>query len=167
MASPTPARPGPPPRLDCSGSRSRSGAALPIRGLALASWLAPHHDYPAVDVLVPPGTPVVAWRGGTVRNVHDDRRRPCGLGVTVVDATWPDATWTYCHLSRLDVGPGDVLSAGRPVGRSGDTGRSGAPHLHLELRVGGVRVCPQPALRSIATTGVMVAPQRLPRTGCF
>jgi murein DD-endopeptidase MepM/ murein hydrolase activator NlpD len=139
-----------------------------MAGVPLGEWLAPHHDYPAVDVLAPIGTPVVAWRGGTVRTVHADRRRPCGIGVTVVDVAWPDVTWTYCHLSRLDVdiGPGDAVVAGDRVGRSGDTGRSGAPHLHLELRVGGVQVCPQPALRSIATGGPMLDPHDLPRRGC-
>jgi len=173
-------RPGPPPRLDCTGAvdpmaaaapmgpgEPRSSAAvLPLAGVALADWLAPHHDYPAVDVMVPTGTPVAAWRGGTVRNVHDDRRRPCGIGLTVVDVSWPDVTWTYCHLSRRDVAAGDVLTAGQHVGRSGDTGRSGAPHLHLEVRVGGRRVCPQPALRSIATRGAMTDPHRLPASGC-
>ena len=39
-----------------------------------------------------------------MRNVHDDPRRPCGIGITVVDATWSDVTWTYCHLARLEVG---------------------------------------------------------------
>jgi murein DD-endopeptidase MepM/ murein hydrolase activator NlpD len=139
---------------------------LPLAGVARQAWLAPHHDYPAVDVLVASGTPVAAWRAGTVRNVHDDPRRPCGVGVTVVDATWPDVTWTYCHLSRLEVGAGDVLRVGQRVGHTGNTGRSGAPHLHLEVRVGGRQVCPQRALRSIAATGEVVDPHRLPATGC-
>ena len=176
----TPPRPAPPPRLECAGvvgvdavgaSRPRAGrpagrSALPLAGVSLSDWLAPHHDYPAVDVLVPAGTPVVAWRGGVVRNIHEDRGRPCGFGITVVDASWPDVTWTYCHMSHLDVAPGDVLAAGQRVGRSGNTGRSGTPHLHLEVRVGGRQVCPQPALRSIAATGEMIDPHRLPTRGC-
>ena len=36
---------------------------------------------------------------------------------------------------------------------SGNTGRSGAPHLHLELRSTDVRRCPQLLLRELYETG--------------
>jgi murein DD-endopeptidase MepM/ murein hydrolase activator NlpD len=171
----TPPRPAPPTRLECAGGPTTKGGRLPLTGLAPDVWREPHHDYPALDVLVPPGTVVRAWRAGTVRNVHDNPRNcagaaacrePCGIGLTVVDATSPGVTWTYCHLSALDVGPGDRLVAGARVGRSGNTGRSGAPHLHVEIRVAGRQVCPQRALAAVAAGDRVPDPRRLPTSGC-
>lgn len=169
----TAARAAPPARLDCTAARADAGggrapgaATLPLRGVPTAAWAAPHHTYPAVDVLVPTGTLVVAWRAGTVRHTHRDPSQPCGLGITVLDAADPGVTWTYCHLSRVEVAAGARLRVGQAVGRSGDTGRSGAPHLHLEIRVHGVRVCPQPALRALAAGRPSPDLARLPRRGC-
>ncbi|MFN8589318.1 MAG: M23 family metallopeptidase [Candidatus Eisenbacteria bacterium] len=44
----------------------------------------------------------------------------------------------YGHLARgtLVVAPGDLLVAGDPIGRVGQTGRASAPHLHFEVREG-------------------------------
>ncbi len=40
----------------------------------------------------------------------------------------------YAHLSRMDVRPGQAVTAGQVIGACGDTGNSSGPHLHLELR---------------------------------
>lgn len=46
----------------------------------------------------------------------------------------------------------------------GDTGNSGAPHLHVEIRTAdGVARCPQPFLLAIHDG---VPPPSLPTTGC-
>jgi len=152
------------------------GATLPVQGLPASTWDGPHHDYPAIDIMTPTASRVYAWRSGTVRNTHhfasncfeghgcDDT---CGIGVTVVDATWPDVRWTYCHMSALAVRDGQAITAGQNVGLSGNTGHSGAPHLHLEIRIGETKVCPQPALRQILTNGQTVDPHSLPTAGCF
>lgn len=46
-------------------------------------------------------------------------------------------TVSYCHLSKVTVRSGDELFAGDPVGYSGNTGRSTAPHLHITCRYKG------------------------------
>ena len=48
----------------------------------------------------------------------------------------------YMHLSRIDVGDGDLVEAGRGIGLVGATGRVTGPHLHYAVRLGGARVDP-------------------------
>lgn len=60
-------------------------SSLPVPDTAVTpvGLRAPHHDYPAADLMVPLGTPVFAVRAGFV-DVHDGER--CGLGATVMGA---------------------------------------------------------------------------------
>jgi murein DD-endopeptidase MepM/ murein hydrolase activator NlpD len=48
----------------------------------------------------------------------------------------------YGHLSRLVVAEGDLVRVGAVLGRSGNTGRSSAPHLHFEVRHNGISIDP-------------------------
>lgn len=48
----------------------------------------------------------------------------------------------YAHMSQLEVQPGDVVTRGQVIGRSGATGMAGGDHLHLGLFVSGVPVQP-------------------------
>lgn len=48
----------------------------------------------------------------------------------------------YAHLSQLEVKPGDQLTRGQVIGRSGATGMAGGDHLHLGVFVSGVAVQP-------------------------
>ncbi|MDA3902011.1 MAG: M23 family metallopeptidase [Desulfuromusa sp.] len=48
----------------------------------------------------------------------------------------------YAHMSQLDVQPGDMLTRGQIIGRSGATGMAGGDHLHLGIFVSGVAVQP-------------------------
>lgn len=48
----------------------------------------------------------------------------------------------YGHLSGISVAPGQRVKTGDVVGSAGNTGRSTAPHLHYETRVGGEAVDP-------------------------
>jgi murein DD-endopeptidase MepM/ murein hydrolase activator NlpD len=43
----------------------------------------------------------------------------------------------YQHMSgKSPMAPGDTVSSGKVIGQMGDSGRSGGPHLHVEVRVG-------------------------------
>ncbi len=150
--------------FDCAGETFSPGG-LPIE--AVGGWAfplprsivserqlhEPHHDYPAIDILVPEGTPLYALTDGTVaRTTHFNdnwwnHRCPapgcdtCGVGLSVqTDGT---LRYIYCHGSAIHVHEGDRVVAGQHILTSGNTGRSGAPHLHLELKVDGTRICPQ------------------------
>ena len=48
----------------------------------------------------------------------------------------------YAHMSQLDVVPGDMLTRGQVIGRSGATGMAGGDHLHLGVFISGVPVQP-------------------------
>lgn len=122
----------------------------------------PHHDYPAWDWIIPINTPIYAVRGGRVTavrqwphnwwtrgcSVNSAGCQTCGVGVTVVDSS--GMRWTYCHGTNLTVSVGDQVAAGRQVMWSGNSGRSGTPHLHLEIRTAeGERRCPQHLLATL------------------
>lgn len=89
----------------------------------------------------------------------------CGPGVSIQGDD--GVRYIYCH--GLDGGPlvrtGDRVTAGQHIMNSGNTGRSGAPHLHFEIRVAGEQRCPQQFLVGIAT-GRLIHPQSLPAMGC-
>jgi len=91
-----------------------------------------------LDIAVTIGTPVRAAGGGTVAEVGSDAE----YGQFVV-VTHPDGYQTkYGHLSRALVSPGAVVGAGEVIALSGNSGRSTAPHLHLELRRGDATIDP-------------------------
>ena len=93
-----------------------------------------HHDYPAVDIAAPLGSPVYALSSGVVLRAWGSPDPRCGIGLTM--RAGDGLVWTYCHLAAVDSGirTGAVVSAGTPVGLVGATGDATGPHLHLQLQ---------------------------------
>ena len=102
-------------------------------GPSVVSAAHTHHDYPAVDIAAPEGSPEYALSDAVVLRAWSYPDPACGIGITL--RTSDGLTWTYCHLSYLEptVKAGAVLSAGAPVGLVGHTGDATGPHLHLQL----------------------------------
>lgn len=127
----------------------------------------PHHDYPALDVGVPVGTPVFAVGSGSVVVSLADSGR---CGGTVIIASDGYST-TYCHLPGRSVAAGEVVVAGQQIGLSGGAvgapgaGNTTGPHLHLSIDVVGRTVCPQPVMLAIYRGGP-IHPSAAPPTGC-
>jgi murein DD-endopeptidase MepM/ murein hydrolase activator NlpD len=102
-------------------------------------WAAGYHkgtDYP-----VPVGTAVYAAAEGTVSKAHHGSgSHSFGLYVAIDHAN--GYTTIYAHLSQALVHPGDSVTKGQIIGKSGQSGNVTGPHLHFEVRKNGVAVSP-------------------------
>jgi len=104
-----------------------------------------HHG---LDFSVPMGTDVRVTGDGVVAVAQQQR----GLGKVIKIDHGNNIISVYAHLNRMDVKKGDVVKRGQVIAKSGNTGRSTAPHLHYEIRVQGRSVNPVPyILDSYAT----------------
>jgi len=118
-----------------AGPTYESGWVFPVGGgPGVVSASHTHHDYAAVDIAAPAGSPVYAINDATVLRSWTTPDPRCGIGLTF--QTGDGQTWTYCHLAVLDpkVVPGASLAAGEQVGLVGSTGEATGPHLHLQLQ---------------------------------
>jgi len=118
-----------------AGPSYSNGYVFPVGGgpgVVFASHT--HHDYPAVDIAAPLGSPLYALADSVVVRSWRAADPRCGIGFTV--QSYDGQTWTYCHMSVIDpaVVPGATLTAGQPVGLVGATGDASGPHLHLQLQ---------------------------------
>jgi len=91
-----------------------------------------------VDLIAPPGTPVVAAAGGVVSNVAFVSEYG-----NIVDVDHDNGLTTrYAHLSKSMVRVGDVVMKGQNIAQVGATGRATGPHLHFEVREKGIPLNP-------------------------
>lgn len=97
----------------------------------------------AYDFALPRGTPVFAMEAGVVTHVRGATRpgtacwngggRGCIPRANYVSILHPDRTRTvYLHLDAPEVTVGMSVARGRRIGRSGNTGFSTEPHLHVQ-----------------------------------
>ena len=93
-----------------------------------------------MDVLAPVGTPVHVGASGRVAAIQEFKVR----GLVVIVDHGRGVFTLYCHLSKVNVKAGQIVSANEVIALSGNSGRSEGPHLHWELAVGGVTVDPLP-----------------------
>ena len=106
------------------------------QGQALADTTQDEH--PGIDIAVPVGSVVRASGGGIVLQTGEHEQ----YGRFVL-LEHPDGYQSmYGHLARIVAVEGNRVQAGEVLGRSGNTGRSSAPHLHFEVRLNGVSVDP-------------------------
>ncbi|MDP2108838.1 MAG: M23 family metallopeptidase, partial [Rhodocyclaceae bacterium] len=87
-----------------------------------------------IDFMAEPGTPILAAAAGIVQVA--ERHPQYGNMVDIDHGN--DLLTRYAHALQVFVKPGEFVKRGQKIATVGSTGRSTGPHLHFEVRVGGV-----------------------------
>jgi len=99
---------------------------------------APFEEHAGIDIAVPVGSYVRSTRTGIVAETGEDT----AYGLYVRVAHDGEMSSLYAHNSWLFVSRGDSVEVGEVIALSGNSGRSTAPHLHVEIERAGVPVDP-------------------------
>jgi murein DD-endopeptidase MepM/ murein hydrolase activator NlpD len=94
-----------------------------------------------IDIAVPEGTPIRAADAGTVVLLQSESESGGYGNFTCLDHGGGLQT-CYAHQSSFAVSAGQSVSQGQVIGYSGCTGHCFGPHVHFEVRVGGVPTDP-------------------------
>ncbi|MFD5213498.1 M23 family metallopeptidase [Microbacterium sp. NPDC058345] len=105
-----------------------------------------------IDFVPGSGAPVQAIADGTVRIATEQGG---AYGVTVyidhvIDGEVITSHYAHMQYGSLRVQPGEKVTVGTVVGKTGNTGRSYGAHMHFELIVNGSTIDPLPWLRENA-----------------
>jgi murein DD-endopeptidase MepM/ murein hydrolase activator NlpD len=130
--------------FDTAGAPTSSIPTVwPVRGWITAEFdeELPGREGPhkGLDIAASQGTPILAAAEGVVTMSGWD----VNLGLVVVVDHQNGLSTLYGHCSQVLVQVGDPIEQGQVIAHLGNTGRSSAPHLHFEVREGGVAVNPR------------------------
>ena len=97
------------------------------------------HLHSGIDISAPIGTTVRSIQGGRVVYAAPFG----GYGKLITIDHGAGICSLYGHLANIQVAVGEPVVAGEIIGTVGITGNTTGPHLHFEIRIGGVPVDPQ------------------------
>jgi murein DD-endopeptidase MepM/ murein hydrolase activator NlpD len=87
-----------------------------------------------IDFIAESGTPILAAAAGIVQVA--ERHSQYGNMIDIDHGN--NLITRYAHATELFVKPGEFVKRGQRIAAVGSTGRSTGPHLHFEVRIGGV-----------------------------
>lgn len=126
----------PPPK------RASSRFAWPVQGTVISRFGPKqggrHND--GINIRAPMGAPVRAAENGVVAYAGSDLKGFGNLLLIRHDGGWVTA---YGHNQTLLVKRGDTVKRGQVIAHVGDTGTTGGPQLHFEIRRGTKAVNPE------------------------
>ena len=128
-------------------SRVTSGFAMRMHPI-LNTW----KQHNGVDYGAPLGTPVRAMGDGVVEFAGWQS----GYGNVIHIKHSNERSTVYAHLSRIEVAKGQRVDQGVTIGTVGMTGWATGPHLHFEVKIGGVQQ--DPLLVAQASEAAVISP---------
>ncbi len=161
----------PPPTQRSAAPTGWKAASFPVENFQAYTSPFGYRQHPfggasfhyGLDLAAPLGSYIRAWWEGTVVEVSDDTA--CGTSVVIQSQDW---LHIYCHLQGyvvvetdgdrwlvdpdggIQIRQGDVVTAGKRIGRVGMTGRTTGPHLHWGIKYQGSWVDPTVVIRAMA-----------------
>jgi murein DD-endopeptidase MepM/ murein hydrolase activator NlpD len=118
-------------------------SGYPVKGYLSRSFRPddenPRMQHFGIDLAASSGTPVIATADGVVTFAGRDST----FGWKVILSHADGLETMYGHNDSLLVQTGDVKKFGETIAISGSTGVSTAPHVHYEIRRGGVAINPE------------------------
>lgn len=123
-----------------SGYLSRGFFSWPTGARYLSGYDFGQDGHNGLDVSAPEGTSVWAADNGVVTMAQGGWNY--GYGNVVQIDHGNGFVTIYAHLSAISVSQCQSISAGAPIGASGNTGNSQGAHLHFEIRQGGSPINP-------------------------
>lgn len=91
------------------------------------------NGHEGVDWATPVGVKILApFNGIILRDIEASVKNVYGGHIVVWDPVQKCAVW-YCHLSSNTVVRGQTVKAGQVLGRTGNTGNTTGPHLHVNF----------------------------------
>lgn len=94
-----------------------------------------------IDLATFEGTPLINVSDGVVTQIYRLGDKNVGNGIKVENSDGVEII--YGHLSEISVKVGDKVDIGQIIGKTGNTGNSTGPHLHLGAKLDGKFIDPQ------------------------
>jgi len=126
------------PMLPPTGATRRTSFFADRRIFAYSNGKSSTSLHYGIDYGIPTGSKVRSCAAGKV--VLAEMRITTGWSIVIEHL--PGLYSLYYHLSKMDVGVGDMVSAGQQIALSGATGLATGPHLHWEMRLNMEAVSP-------------------------